>query len=486
MNCHKKLLALVAGVLLGIMALSTLLGLTPTASAASSGEIRQQINALKEEQERLQGMMTDLESQFQENEDEIATIVAKKNMIDQEIFLLHVEIDNINQQIAAYNLLIADKQDELDAAVALHEELILRYKDRIRTMEEEGAVSYWAVLFQANSFSDFLDRLNMIEEIANADRRRLQELSDAADAVMEARQTLEAEKQELETTKAELDAAYADLEKKRTEADTLLAQLLAKGEELKDLFAQYEQMESDALAQIAQKEQEYNEAKHQEWLDYLATYTTAPPPTTQPPTTEATTQPTTAPTDPSSEGTEPSSESTEPSGNTEPVETTDPSQTTEPTEDTKPDDGNDNQGNTNTQPDVPPCSASWLIPCNYRYLSSPFGDRDAPTAGASSNHQGVDLAAPEGTPIVASRSGTVTAATYGSAAGFYVTINHGDGFSSIYMHMTHFDVRAGQYVNAGQVIGYVGKTGVATGNHLHFGISYGGKYYNPAAYINFY
>ena len=195
MNCHKKLLALVAGVLLAVMALSTLLGLTPTASAASSGEIRQQINALKEEQERLQGMMTDLESQFQENEDEIATIVAKKNMIDQEIFLLHVEIDNINQQIAAYNLLIADKQDELDAAVALHEELILRYKDRIRTMEEEGAVSYWAVLFQANSFSDFLDRLNMIEEIANADRRRLQELSDAADAVMEARQTLEAEKQ---------------------------------------------------------------------------------------------------------------------------------------------------------------------------------------------------------------------------------------------------------------------------------------------------
>ena len=477
---HKKRMALTTGIMAVVMALSIVLWLIPAASASSSGEIRQQINSLKDEQERLQEMKSDLESQFQENEDEIANIVAKKNLIDQEIFLLHTEIDNIAQQISAYNILIADKQDELDAAVALHEELILRYKDRIRAMEEEGAVSYWAVLFQANSFSDFLDRLNMIEEIAAADHRRLQELSAAADAVMEARQTLEAEKQELEKTKADMDAAYAELDLKRQEADELLAQLLAKGEELEGLFAQYEQMESDVLAQIAQKEQEYNEAKHQEWLDYMATYTTAPPPPTQPPTTEATTQPTTQPTDPSSG-------STEPSGTTEPVETTDPSETTEPTEGTKPDDGDDPDDETqSTVPDVPPCSASWLIPCSYRYVSSPFGDRDAPTAGASSNHQGIDLAAPEGTPIVASRSGTVTTASYGSAAGYYVTINHGDGFSSIYMHMTHYIVRAGQRVSAGEVIGYVGKTGVATGNHLHFGISYGGKYYNPAAYVNFY
>lgn len=456
---RKTLTAIVAGVLAGIMVLSILLSLIPAASASSSSEIRQQINSLKDEQEQLQGMMTDLENQFQENEDEIANIVAKKNMIDQEIFLLHSQISNIGQQISAYNLLIADKQDELDAAIALHEGLTLRYKDRIRAMEEEGALSYWAVLFQANSFSDFLDRLNMIEEIAAADHRRLQELSAAADAVIEARQTLEAEKQELEAAKADLDAAYAELDQKRTEADELLAQLLAKGDELEDLFAEYEQMESEILAEIAQKEQEYNAAKHQEWLDYMATYTTAPPPTTQ------ATEPTTKPTEPPATGGTP--ETTEPAT---------PPETTEP-EETKPRDPAN---------DAPACSASWLIPCNYTYVSSPFGDRDAPTAGASSNHKGIDLAAPEGTPIVASRSGTVTTASYGNAAGYYVTINHGDGFSSIYMHMTHYDVKAGQYVSAGDVIGYVGKTGVATGNHLHFGISYGGKYYNPALYVNFY
>ena len=119
-------------------------------------------------------------------------------------------------------------------------------------------------------------------------------------------------------------------------------------------------------------------------------------------------------------------------------------------------------------------------------LTSPFGNRESPTAGASSYHQGVDLSAPEGTPVYASRGGQVSTATFGSAAGYYVKINHMDGFSSIYMHLKNYVVSPGQNVSQGQLIGYVGKTGVATGNHLHFGISYNGKYYNPAAYINFY
>ena len=77
----------------------------------------------------------------------------------------------------------------------------------------------------------------------------------------------------------------------------------------------------------------------------------------------------------------------------------------------------------------------------------------------------------------------VSTATYGSAAGYYVKINHGDGFSSIYMHMSNYVVSAGQAVSAGQLIGYVGKSGVATGYHLHFGISYNGAYVNPCNYV---
>ena len=124
-----------------------------------------------------------------------------------------------------------------------------------------------------------------------------------------------------------------------------------------------------------------------------------------------------------------------------------------------------------------------MVPCSYRQFSSPFGERESPTAGASSNHKGVDLAGPEGTPIYASRTGVVTIATYGRSAGYYVTINHGDGFSSIYMHMTNYVVKKGQAVSAGQLIGYMGSTGISTGSHLHFGILKNGTWVNPMNYL---
>ena len=78
----------------------------------------------------------------------------------------------------------------------------------------------------------------------------------------------------------------------------------------------------------------------------------------------------------------------------------------------------------------------------------------------------------------------VTTSRYSNSAGYYVTINHGDGFSSIYMHMESYVVSAGQAVSAGQLIGYMGKSGIATGYHLHFGIAYNGAYVNPCNYVN--
>ena len=110
--------------------------------------------------------------------------------------------------------------------------------------------------------------------------------------------------------------------------------------------------------------------------------------------------------------------------------------------------------------------------------------RKHPVLGVVRMHNGVDMACAQGTPIYATRAGTVTAASYqAGGAGNYVSINHLDGFSSIYMHMTHYVVSAGQSVSQGQLIGYVGSTGISTGPHLHFGISYAGTYVNPLAYI---
>ena len=438
MKKRKLLVSIIAGLLAAVMLLGMVLGLLPArASAASSSEIKKQLDALKSEKNQILAQMKEVQEQFEANEDEIVDLVNQKAKIDQEVFLLSQQIAIIDEEISAYSLLIADKQDELDEAEDRLADLNEKNKERIRAMEEEGAISYWSVLFKASSFADLLDRLNMIEEIAASDQRRLEEMSEAAEVVANAKEELATEKDELEDSKEEQAAAQADLEVKQEEAEELLAKLIEKSEELADLYEGFEFEEEALMDEIAAKEKEYDRAKYAE---YMATYV---PPTTKPP---APTKPTT------SNGSGTAS-------------------------------GGSNNGSSGNK--APSSSGSWTRPLSGYRISSPFGPRNSPTAGASSYHKGIDLAAPQGTPIYAARSGVVTTATYSNSSGYYVSINHGDGFASVYMHMTNYVVKSGQAVSAGQLIGYVGSTGISTGPHLHFGISYNGSYVNPANYINF-
>jgi murein DD-endopeptidase MepM/ murein hydrolase activator NlpD len=135
-------------------------------------------------------------------------------------------------------------------------------------------------------------------------------------------------------------------------------------------------------------------------------------------------------------------------------------------------------------PEIPESSSDWITPVPYYTLTSAFGMRMHPILGYERMHNGVDLACAAGTVIYASRGGLVEVADYQpNGAGNYVQLNHGDGFRSIYMHMTNYIVSPGEYVVPGQIIGYVGNTGLSKGNHLHFGISYNGTYVNPMEYI---
>lgn len=411
--------SLTAGLLAVVMLLGGTAEVLPTAvSAASSSEIRQQIKDLKAEKEENEAKLEEIRGQYEANENEILDLVAQKDTIDQEIALLHEQVDNINAQLSAYALLIADKQDELDVAQTRLEELSQKNKERIRAMEEEGKLSYWSIIFKANSFSDLLDRLNMIQEINAADQKRLEEMNEAAQVVIVARDELDSEKTELEAARDELDATELVLEEKRLQADQLLLELIAKGQEFEEMIDESEDLQSELMKEIAQAEKDLKKAEYEEWL---ATYV---PPTTRP-----------------------AAGSTTPS----------------------------------TQA---PSSSGWVSPLRSYTLTSPFGMRIHPISGKEKMHEGVDMAAPQGTPIYAAKSGKVSRTSYqAGGAGYYVSINHGDGFSSIYMHMTHYIVSAGQYVNAGQVIGYVGSTGGSTGPHLHFGIAYNGTYVNPMKYI---
>jgi len=423
---NKRLVSIIAGVLAAVLLLSLVVSVLPSpASAVSSSVLKDQLAQLEDKKDKIDAEIAELESQLSDNLSEMEAVVAQKNLIDQEVSLLHQQITTINDQIAAYGVLIADKQDELVEAEAKLAELNEKNKERIRAMEENGELSYWSVLFEANSFSDLLDRLNMIEEIASSDRRRLDEMSAAAKVVADTKAELENEKAALEQTKAELDATQTSLAGKRAEADKLLSELVAKGIEYEKLMAESEDNQAQLMEQIADKEVEIDRAEYEEWL---ATSVPPPPPTI-------------------------------PENNTS---------------------GGGTAGVGNTVGD-----ATWLVPISYTAFTSPFGYRVHPIGGDWRMHYGVDLSAPTGTPIYATRSGVVCTADYQyGGAGYYVQIDHMDGFKSIYMHMTHFIVSEGEYVSAGQVIGYCGSTGGSTGPHLHFGISYNGSYVNPAEYIN--
>lgn len=125
---------------------------------------------------------------------------------------------------------------------------------------------------------------------------------------------------------------------------------------------------------------------------------------------------------------------------------------------------------------------TWPCPSSTR-ITSDYGNRVTPTAGASSNHKGIDIGAAQGADIVAAADGTVKAATYSSAAGNYVMIDHGGGLYTVYMHASSLNVSVGQAVSAGQVIAKVGSTGISTGSHLHFGVSLNGSYVSPWSYL---
>lgn len=444
MKKQKLLLSACAAVLAGTLLLSAADGIFPVkVQALSSDEIQSQIDELKGENEKIQNQLAELEQQKSENYSEIQQVVEQKNAIDQQIALLYTQVDNINTRISAYTALIADKQEELDAALLRFQALSEKNKERIRAMEEDGAISYWSVLFKSNSFSDFLDRLNMVQEIAASDQRRLDEMNQAARAVSNARDTLVAEKAALETTKEELAASEAELTVRRQESDELLKELLDRGEEYLALIAQGEVELDGLMDRIAQKEKEYTDALQKEWEAAHPTVPETEPPATKP-------------------------EETRP-GETEPEET-------QP-EETEPDE---------PEEDGPPSSGGWTVPCSYVYVSSPFSDgRMHPILGYVRPHNGIDLAAYLGNPVYATRSGTVTVAEWDDQAGNYVYINHGDGFSSGYMHLNSYNVSVGEYVSAGEVIGYVGTTGLSEGPHLHFSIAYNGTYVNPANYIDF-
>lgn len=132
-------------------------------------------------------------------------------------------------------------------------------------------------------------------------------------------------------------------------------------------------------------------------------------------------------------------------------------------------------------------TGTYIWPCpSSTYVTSAFGMREHPLFGDERPHSGIDIAGSAGSEVLAADSGTVAVATYSSSYGNYVTIYHSNGDYTLYAHMSSLAVTAGQNVTQGDVIGYVGSTGWATGPHLHFEIRVNGSTVDPLSYFSNY
>ncbi len=521
-NTARKVLCLVLAVLiLGSLVSGALI---MTVGAASSKEIEKELVALREEQAELKKQSDALQTSINENQAKTQTLVEKKADIDQQMEMSRQTIENLNEQIQQYSLLIAQKQDELEQTEAEEARLNKQYKTRLRAMEETGKISYWSILFGASSFSDLLDKVNMINEIAESDKLMLQKMADVAAQISSERADLETQMDELEQAKSDLAEQQTALETQRAESDQLILQMSAEYDSLSEEYQNYEKLEDEMSAQIKKTETEYfnalskEEAARQAELNRqkmadvaaqisseradletqmdeleqaksdLAEQQTALE--TQRAESDQLILQMSAEYDSLSEeyqnyekledemSAQIKKTETEYFNALSKEEAARQAELNRQNNNKVPSNGSSNSGSSSS-------TGGFLYPLPYAVpITDAYGYRIHPLSGTYKWHNGVDLAAGSGTAIYATKSGTVTSACYNEAYGYMVTINHADGYSSLYGHMTNYTVSAGDYVTQGQTIGYVGSTGWSTGPHLHFTIYYNGADVNPMNYVS--
>ena len=417
----KKICIAVISLMLCVLMVGGLLtsALMTMASAASSSEIQKTLNDLKNQAQEIADQGAALQQEIDANQSDTQTTIEKKSDIDKQITITEAEIQNTNAQIQQYSLLIAEKQSELEDALARQAEMNETYKARIRAMEENGTISYWSVLFKATSFSDLLSRIDSIHEVAEADQRMLDELDAIAQEIEADRQSLEDEMAAQEEAKAALAEQEATLQAQRSEADAYLNELAAAYDNLTDEYLANEAEEEALRKEIMEAQAAYEAALSAEEAERLAQQ------------------------------------------------------------------NQNNVAGSGSTSNVTPSTSGFISPLpGGAYVTCAYGWRIHPIWGDERFHSGVDLGASQGTPIYAIAAGTVTTATYGDANGYYVSISHGNGYGSVYCHMTNYIVSVGDSVSQGQVIGYVGSTGWSTGPHLHFEIHVNGSTVNPMDYIS--
>ena len=417
-NMSKKTVAL-------LMSLLLTLSLAVLPARAVSQE---EIDALREYRDQVTAEREAKDAEVEALEAQEAGLLERKRAMDERNAVVLEQIRLNDEEIALYDEIIADKAQEVDAARALEEEQLARYRVRVRAMEESGGYNILSMLLHTDNLSELLTMLDDVNEIMESDRQ-------LEDAYIEARIKTEAVKAEYEEVKADLEEKKAFLENQKEdlwakidEANQLIAQLqedIAAGkEEAHEILLQEIKADEELEAMVAELErQRQEELERQRQAAAEAAAAAAA-------------------------------------------------------------EGGGGGGGGGGGYAVSTGSFIWPVP-SCTYLTSRFGNRFHPIFNEWRSHTGIDIGAGYGASILAADGGTVIhAGDAGNGYGNYVMIDHGNGYITLYGHMSSVAVYNGQYVSQGDTIGYVGSTGWATGPHLHYEIWSGGSRIDPEQFYS--
>lgn len=420
---QKTVFSVICVVLAVVMVLSLVITVLP-ASAVDQTDLER----LAEKRAQLEEQLAEQEQIIADLSDNQTLIVYRKAALDKQISLNRETISLIEEQIDLYQDLIDKKEEELAAATAAETEQTALLRERIRSMEENGSYSYLTFIFDGNSVPEILARAADVNDIMHYDR-------ELEKSLQKSREDVETIKREYETAQAEQDAINQELIGRRE-------QLSAQVDAACELIANLDELSLDAQAEYAAIAEAEDEAM-QELLKAMQEYAA-----------QQAAQRTWS--SGSSGGTGATSGTT--SGGTS---------------------GGTYSGNASGA-----YTGSFIWPVDSTYITSRYGERSAPTAGASTNHKAIDIGARSGDPIYAAADGQVAVAKYNDGLGYYVSIEHDGETATRYSHMTNYIVQPGEHVKQGQIIGYVGESGIATGSHLDYAVIKNGQQVDPMQYYD--
>lgn len=349
-------------------------------------------------------------------------IKEKVRRLDGQLTTISGRIIGLEQELSQMGAQIEDTKQELADVQADADRQYERMKQRIKYMYENGSsMTMFEALLTSGSIADFINQAEYINQITQYDRAMLTKYQETKQQVEDSRQLLESGYDQLADLKAQVQA----------EQDAVQKLLAAKESELSDVEGDLSSAQADADAVAAEIQAQ---------KDIIAQI-----------------QAQEAKREAARKAAEEAAKNQTSAGEVTPPVPEEPSY---------------NGG-----------AFMWPCPSSTR-VTSDYGTRLSPTAGASSNHKGLDIGAAFGSAIVAAADGTVAYAGYNSGMGNYVMLSHGDGLYTVYGHCSALLVSTGDTVGAGQTIAQVGSTGISTGNHLHFGVSKDGAYVSPWNYLS--